>query len=166
MIPPLSRHYCVWAPIRMHATPAGRSVVAVGYEFRQFQGNSETSPLESGANPDSIRGDGSSALLLAIDNSFYDLADLMIRKGANPALINDHGSYPLLRAVERGQFELVKSMRSRGASLDIQDAHGLTAPHATGWGRARAGSCRAVRSRNEPRCDLTPRRDSINTGDT
>ena len=83
--------------------------------------------LESGANPDSIRGDGSSALLLAIDNSFYDLADLMIRKGANPALINDHGSYPLLRAVERGQFELVKSMRSRGASLDIQDAHGLTA---------------------------------------
>jgi uncharacterized protein len=58
--------------------------------------------LDGGADIDQVSGDGSSSLVLALENGHYDLAMLLIRRGANPSLANQaEGAGPLFALLQR-----------------------------------------------------------------
>ena len=57
--------------------------------------------LDGGADVDQVSADGSSPLVLALENGRYDLAMLLIRRGANPSLANDaEGASPLFALLQ------------------------------------------------------------------
>ena len=58
--------------------------------------------LDAGAGIDQVSGDGSSPLVLALENGHYDLAMVLIHRGANPSLANDaEGAAPLFALLQR-----------------------------------------------------------------
>jgi ankyrin repeat protein len=61
--------------------------------------------LAAKANPNQTAGDGSSALLVAIQNGHYDVAKYLVEHGADVNLANDKGWNPLYLAVKHRNIE-------------------------------------------------------------
>ncbi len=60
--------------------------------------------LDAGADPDRPNPDGVNALMLALENSAYDTAELLLERGANPHLWDWWGRTPLYVAVDASSF--------------------------------------------------------------
>jgi uncharacterized protein len=61
--------------------------------------------LAAKADPDKTAGDGSSAMLVAVQNGHYDVAKYLVDHGANINLANDNGWNPLYLAVKHRNIE-------------------------------------------------------------
>src|SRR5207237_1073381 len=87
-------------------TTRARGRIALGewtalmYASRQGAGDSTRALVDLGADMNAKASDGSTALILAIINSHYDLAAMLVRMGANPNAADSTGMGPLYAAVD------------------------------------------------------------------
>lgn len=71
---------------------------------------------------------GATALFIACDKGFAQIASLLITKGANLSIPTDAGISPLIVSVQRGRVDLVRLLAARGCDVDHQEsATGRTA---------------------------------------
>jgi ankyrin repeat protein len=61
--------------------------------------------IAANADPNKTAGDGSTAMLVAIQNGHYDVARFLLEHGANPNLSNEKGWNPLYLAVKHRNIE-------------------------------------------------------------
>ncbi|WP_269900193.1 ankyrin repeat domain-containing protein [Paenalcaligenes faecalis] len=73
--------------------------------------------LEKGASPN-YRPEGiSSALLLCLENEYFELAEAMVRFGAEVDIRNHAGWTPLIWASMKGRFKAVQFLLNHGANI-------------------------------------------------
>lgn len=71
---------------------------------------------------------GATALFIACDKGFAQIASLLITKGANLSIPTDAGISPLIVSAQRGRVDLVRLLAARGCDVDHQEsATGRTA---------------------------------------
>jgi hypothetical protein len=79
---------------------------------------------------DTVRGDGASALTLAVSNNHMDIAQMLIENGADVNLRNlDTGETPLFDAVRERHAELVPFLLEHGADVKQPNFRGSTLLH-------------------------------------
>ena len=79
---------------------------------------------------DTVRGDGASALTLAVSNNHMDIAQMLIENGADVNLRNlDTGETPLFDAVRERHAELVPFLLEHGADVKQPSFRGSTLLH-------------------------------------
>lgn len=83
--------------------------------------------LEKGSSPN-YRPEGiSSALLLCLENEYFELAEAMVKHGAEVNIRNDHGWTPLIWASMKGRFKAVEFLLNHGANLHACNNDGWNA---------------------------------------
>ena len=75
------------------------------YAARQDARGAAEALAAAGANLDATDPDGTTALVMAIINAQYDLAELLLRQGADPNVADVTGMTPLYAAVNRHRLE-------------------------------------------------------------
>lgn len=83
--------------------------------------------LADGADVNSVRSDGSSALLYAAYQGDAALVKTLLDKGANPNQRNDYGAYPLSEAVQQGSQAVIDLLLSHKADPNLGNLEGETA---------------------------------------
>ncbi|KAK2792866.1 hypothetical protein FQN52_002544 [Onygenales sp. PD_12] len=63
-----------------------------------------------------------SPLLLAVEDGYATIANVLLERGANPDYQNEFGHSPLLVAVRRNNSALVNLLVNHGASINIEDS--------------------------------------------
>jgi ankyrin repeat protein len=90
--------------------------------------------VKAGADVNQASVDGSSPLLVAVQNGYYDIASFLLEHGANPNLANNKGWTPLYLAVKNrntettaipgpstdGALEFITTLLDRGASPNLR----------------------------------------------
>ena len=100
---------------RLVAAAAAQDVVAV------------RALLEAGADADTSRADGATALLWAAHWDDLRMADLLLQAGADVNAADDHGVTPLQRAAENASPVMVDRLLTAGAKVNTVQTSGLTA---------------------------------------
>lgn len=77
--------------------------------------------------PGGLNYPGDTALMLAIEGKFDNLAKLLVSKGANVNLAGEAGFTPLISAAQRRNAAMVSFLISKGAKPNVQNKHGDTA---------------------------------------
>lgn len=85
--------------------------------------------LEFGANINQQNNNGYSALELAIESDFSDIAHLLLTNKADIDIQNHNGQTALMLAAKQGNVALVKSILTIPQNLDVRDNNGWTALH-------------------------------------
>ena len=83
--------------------------------------------LEAGADPDTSRADGATALLWAAHWDDLLMVDLLLQAGADVNAADDHGVTPLQRAAENASPVMVDRLLTAGAKVNTVQTSGLTA---------------------------------------
>jgi len=91
--------------------------------------------LGRGVPVDSSDNRGFNALLLAVRNKKWEIAELLVQQGADVTREDYEGNQPLHYAVTRGQSNLVELLCRKGASLNAENNQGETP-----WGLAQNDS--------------------------
>ncbi len=93
--------------------------------------------LHAGADPNTLRIDGSTSLQVAVLNDHLEVVAALLAAGADPTLANRNGVTPLWLAVQNGNFEIVAALLDAGASANTRALTGETVlMAAAGGGRA------------------------------
>ena len=100
---------------RLVAAAAAQDVVAV------------RALLEAGADADTSRADGATALLWAAHWDDLRMVDLLLQAGADVNAADDHGVTPLQRAAENASPVMVDRLLTAGAKVNTVQTSGLTA---------------------------------------
>ena len=74
--------------------------------------------IRNGADVNQAQGEGSTALLWAVNRQDYDVAKALLEKKANPNVINEFGGMPLTEAAGLNDDRLVKMLLDAGAKVD------------------------------------------------
>ena len=74
--------------------------------------------IRNGADVNQAQGEGSTALLWAVNRQDYDVARALLDKKANPNVINEFGAMPLTEATRLNDDVLVKMLLDAGAKVD------------------------------------------------
>jgi uncharacterized protein len=74
--------------------------------------------IQSGADVNQAQGDGSTALLWAVNRQDYDVAKALLAKKANPNALNEFGAMPLTEAARLNDDMLVKMLLRADAKVD------------------------------------------------
>src|SRR5271166_2034737 len=82
--------------------------------------------LQQGANPNTLTGDGWSALLTAARGP-ASIVRLLVDHGADPNVATSRGYTPLMRAAGHGADEIVGILLEAGADLSPVDNEGQSA---------------------------------------
>jgi ankyrin repeat protein len=82
--------------------------------------------LEQGADANTRRGDGATAIMWAAHWNHGDTVDRLVRAGADVNARNDEGVTPLLLACENGSAPLVAQLLAAGADPNVAQNNGLT----------------------------------------
>ena len=82
--------------------------------------------LDEGADVNTPRADGATALLWAAHRDDLDTAALLLRAGADVNAADDHGVTPLERAAENASTAMVEKLLTAGADPNIAQTSGLT----------------------------------------
>jgi ankyrin repeat protein len=98
--------------------------------------------LKQGADANTTRADGATALLYAAHRDDLEAVDLLLKAGANANAAEDHGVTPLARAVENASVAVVDRLLRAGANPNIAQTSGLT-PLMTA---SRTGNLQVVKS--------------------
>ncbi len=106
--------------------------------------------LADGANVDTRRADGATALLWAAHWDDLETVELLLESGADVNAADDHGVTPLMRAAENASIGAVEMLLAAGADPNAAQTSGLTALMVA----ARTGSIEVVRSLLEHGADL------------
>lgn len=85
-----------------------------------------TALVKGGANVNTRRADGATALLYAAHWNDLKTADLLLRAGADVNLADDYGVTPLARASENASLPMVERLLQAGARPDAAQASGMT----------------------------------------
>ena len=83
--------------------------------------------IRSGADVNQAQGEGSTALLWAVTNKDYDVAQALLAKKANPNAVNEFGAMPLTEAARLNDDRLVKMLLDAGAKVDSANPDDETA---------------------------------------
>jgi ankyrin repeat protein len=110
-------------------------ITALVYAARANDRESVRILLDAGANVNEVTGAGWSALLVAIQNRYYELASYLLNRGADPNLANRGGWTPLYlatdnRNIENGDYpvrkadmdhlEFIKLLLDKGANVNAR----------------------------------------------
>ena len=82
--------------------------------------------LDAGADVNTPRADGATALLWAAHWDDLEMVELLLRAGADPNAADDHGVTPLMRAGENASPVVVEALLDAGADPDTIQTSGLT----------------------------------------
>ena len=82
--------------------------------------------VEAGANVNSRRADGATALLWATHWDDHETVRLLLSHGADPNASDDHGVTPLVRACENASVRMVDVLLAAGADANAAQTSGLT----------------------------------------
>ena len=82
--------------------------------------------LDEGADVNTARADGATALLWAAHWDDPETVDLLLRAGADVNAADDHGVTPLARACENASVAMVERLLDAGADPNAAQANGLT----------------------------------------
>jgi ankyrin repeat protein len=82
--------------------------------------------LKSGANPNTIKGGGYTALMQAITNYNYETVKALIAAGTDLSIVNSRGETALIEAVQYGQSESVKLLLAAKADINFRNSEDLT----------------------------------------
>ena len=107
--------------------------------------------LDEGADVNSPRADGVTALLWAAHWDDLALADLLVRAGADVTAADDHGVTPLERAAENASLTMVETLLAAGGDPNATQTSGLT-PLMTA---ARTGDAQVVEALLRAGADVT-----------
>ncbi|MBX3593645.1 ankyrin repeat domain-containing protein [Sphingomonas sp.] len=77
--------------------------------------------LSKGGNPNLTDGAGNSPMMLAVESSFPEGIEVLLRYRANVNLANNGGETPLIRAVQRRDIDMVRSLLAAHADPDQVD---------------------------------------------
>ena len=66
------------------------------------------------------------ALVVAVDQAYYEIAEMLLDAGANPNAVNTEGRSALHIAAQSRQKKTVRFLLSRGADPELQDGKGKT----------------------------------------
>ena len=106
--------------------------------------------LAAGADADTRRADGATALLWAAHWDDLETVELLLESGADVNAADDHGVTPLMRAAENASIGTVEMLLAAGADPNAAQTSGLTALMVA----ARTGSIEVVRALLEHGADL------------
>jgi ankyrin repeat protein len=82
--------------------------------------------LKQGADVNSTRADGSTALLWSAHWDDLDTVDLLLKAGAKVDAADDYGVTPLSRAAENGSIAMVDRLLTAGANPNLAQVSGMT----------------------------------------
>jgi ankyrin repeat protein len=84
--------------------------------------------LDHGADANAaVRGDGTTALMMAAQRGNVGIIDVLIQKGAIVDKVTTTGTTALMFASLSGKLEAVQALRIAGANVNMQDNKGLSA---------------------------------------
>jgi len=83
--------------------------------------------LDAGVDINTRDHNGTTPLLLAVQNGHVQTARLLVRRKADQLVANKEGSLPLLVAAEKGHAALVKDLLCAGGKPDLKGKNGDTA---------------------------------------
>lgn len=83
--------------------------------------------IQAGADVNQAQGDGTSALLWAINRADHEVAQALLAKKANPNAGNEFGALPLTEAARLNDLRLVKMLLDAGAKVDSANPDDETA---------------------------------------
>ncbi len=69
--------------------------------------------LVAGANPNAAAGKSKSPIVLALENEYFDLADIMLSNGAEISIRDQNGWTPLIWAAIKGRQKVVEFLIER-----------------------------------------------------
>ena len=98
--------------------------------------------LAAGADANTPRADGATALLWAAHWDDHEAAGLLLAAGADPNAADDDGVVPLVRASENASLRMVEALLAAGADAGAAQTSGLTPLMVA----ARTGSTEVVRA--------------------
>ena len=130
----------------MAATPDERLVAAAKDQDVQ----TVRALLKAGADVNTRRADGATALLWAAHRNEMEMADLLLRAGANVNAAEDRGVTPLALACENRSAPMVAKLLAAGANPNAAQTSGVT-PLMTG---ARTGDVNVVKTLLAHRADV------------
>ena len=81
---------------------------------------------EGGLDVDAARGDGVTALHLAVHRGDHAVVDWLLAAGAEVSVVEDHGLTPLALASQNGSLAMVERLLAAGASADAAQSNGVT----------------------------------------
>ena len=82
--------------------------------------------LDEGADVNTPRADGVTALLWAAHWDDLEMATLLLRAGADGNAADDHGVTPLERASENASIAMVETLLAAGVDVNVAQTSGLT----------------------------------------
>ncbi|GAA4623007.1 hypothetical protein GCM10023196_017470 [Actinoallomurus vinaceus] len=85
-----------------------------------------TALLEAGADPDTVDGDGTPVLCLAVDAFDLPVVEVLMASAQLDCVAAD-GRTPLLRAIDRGAYEITDALINHGAKLWLTVTQGRDA---------------------------------------
>ena len=80
-----------------------------------------------GADVNAKNENGSTPLILALDNGFKEVAELLIAKGVEVNIQNNNGDTALILAASWGHTEIVNSLLAKSAEVNVRNKDGDTA---------------------------------------
>ncbi len=83
--------------------------------------------LDEGADVNTPRADGVTALLWAAHWDDVEIVNALLRAGADPNAADDHGVTPLMRASENAGIDVARALLEAGANPNLAQGSGLTA---------------------------------------
>ena len=83
--------------------------------------------LDAGADVNTPRADGVTALLWAAHWNDIDTVEFLLDAGADPNAADDHGVTPLMRASENASVAVARALLAAGANPNAAQTSGLTA---------------------------------------
>ncbi|HTQ99110.1 MAG TPA: ankyrin repeat domain-containing protein [Candidatus Acidoferrum sp.] len=98
--------------------------------------------IAKGADVNTLRTDGSSALLYAAYQGDAELVKTLLDKGANPNQRNDYGAFPLSEAVQQGSQAVIDLLLAHKADPNLGGLEGETAL----MDAARSGNVKAAQA--------------------
>ena len=83
--------------------------------------------LSTGANPNAATKDGTTALMIASQEGYPEIAKILLAAGANPNAAEDDGTTALMFSAIKNHSEVVKILLAAGANPDAMEDDGMTA---------------------------------------
>ena len=108
------------------AQAAGTDLRLVGAAARQ-DWQRVRALLDEGADVNTPRADGVTALLWAAHWDDVEIVNVLLRAGADPNAADDHGVTPLMRASENAGIDVGRALLEAGANPNLAQDSGLTA---------------------------------------
>jgi ankyrin repeat protein len=97
------------------------------WSIRDGAGKAVPVLLAYGANPNTVDGNGNSALWLAASINEVDAIQALVQKHADINYLNKQQMTPLAIAAHMGQLAAVQALVEDGAKLELKDNYGMTA---------------------------------------